>query len=573
MTRGAKGCLIAAAAMLFILVVVAAGIMLAGGVRRDTVLDLTIAGEIVEDYEDTFQTRLFRGKVTMLSDITVALDRASRDDHVKGLVARVKPFEMGLGKIQEVRDAVIAFRAAGKPAHVYIDSAGEFSSANGFYYLVTAFDEIWMSPAGDLNLHGLLSVTPFFRGLLDKLGVYPDLDSIGEYKNAKDIYTNKDMTAAHREATLSYMNDWHGQIAGGISDERGIPREEVEAILDGGPYLASEALDRKLVDHIAYHDEFAEAMEDVFEEDSRMDAGDYLAKAGRGSGPRIAVITGMGIIVTGRSMVDPWGGAVMGSETIGEAFRSAREDSGIEAVIFRVDSPGGSPLASDLIWREVALTAEEKPVIVSHSDYAASGGYYVSLAGTRVVSQPGTLTGSIGVVAGKMVTEGFYDWIGLHREAIKMGDNATYYYAGSRYTDAEREVYWKFMRRTYEMFSTRVAEARGMSVEEVDAIGRGHVWTGERALELGLVDEMGGLTRAIAIAREEAGIPEDTEVRLVTLPEKPTFWESLLWPDESTGLLAALPPEMTGVARELSRLMMLSREGVWMLARVPDRAP
>lgn len=573
MTRGAKGCLLAVAAMLLILVIVATGIMLTGRVHSDTILDLTISGEIVEDYEDTIASRMFRGKVTVLHDLTLALEAAAKDEHVKGLVARIKPFQMGVAKIQELRDGIIAFRASGKWAHVYLDSAGEFSSANGLYYLATAFDDIWLSPAGDLNLHGLLGVTPFYRGVLDKLGIYPDMDSIGEYKNAKDIYTEKKMTPAHREATTAYLKDWYDQIVAGIAKEREIDATEIDALIQKGPFISDEALSLKLVDHLGYHDEFMDAMKTLNGGDlTLMKAEDYYAKTLSSRGARIAVVTGMGVIYTGRSAQDPWGGALMGSDTIAGALRAAREDSGIEAIIFRVDSPGGSALASDLIWREVNLAAKEKPVIVSHSDVAASGGYYVSMGATKVIASPGTITGSIGVVAGKMVTEGFNEWIGLNYEAIKMGNNSTYYYTGTPYSDTEREVYWKFMHKIYDDFTGHVAESRGKTVEEVDKIARGRVWTGTRALELGLVDELGGFTDAVRIARQEAGIPEDRDVRLVYLPAKKTLYQNLFWGSEDEAT-AVVPAEFTGVLRELQKVMMLSRENVWLLADTPYTLP
>jgi protease-4 len=299
---------------------------------------------------------------------------------------------------------------------------------------------------------------------------------------------------------------------------------------------------------------------------------EYYAKTLSSRGTRIAVITGMGVIYTGKSAQDPWGGALMGSETITQALRTAREDASIEAVIFRVDSPGGSALASDLIWREVNLTAKQKPVIVSHSDVAASGGYYVSMGATKVIASPGTITGSIGVVAGKLVTKGFNDWIGLNYEAIKMGENSTYYYTGTQYSDREREVYWKFMHKIYDDFTEKVAESRGKTVEEVDKVGRGHVWTGARALELGLVDALGGFTEAVRLARQEADIPEGRDVRLVYLPAKRTFYQNLLWGSEDQSG-AMIPKEMAQALRELRHLMMLSRENAWLLADTPPQAP
>jgi len=574
MTRGAKGCLLATGVMLIVLVVVAAAVMWAGGIRAGTVVKFTIAGDIADDTEDSLRARLLFGEATRLRDIVNAIERARTDDNVAGIMAVIKPYSMGLGKVQELRDAIKGFRASGKWARVYMDSAGEFSSGNSVYYLATAFDEIWLSPAGDVNLYGLLSVTPFLRGTLDKLGVYPDFDSIGKYKNAKDIYTEKTMTEAHREATMSYMQDWHGQIVAGIAEQRGMDRARVEAVINEGPFTGDEALDKGLIDKLGYYDEFEKDLED--RADGEMPVMKYTEYMDKQKAPsarsRIAVITGVGLIINGRSSLDPAVGYLMGSETITEAFRRARTDRGIKAIIFRVDSPGGSAVGSDLIRREVELAMKEKPVIISMSDLAASGGYWVSAGATRIVSQPATLTGSIGVVAGKMVTKGFYDWIGLNRETVGIGDHADYYYDGTRFTEEEKALYWKFMNKIYDKFTTLVADGRGMDKDAVDRIGQGHVWTGERALELGLVDELGGMSKAIEVAKTEAGIPSDENVRLVYLPEKRSFWQNLLWPEEDATARTGLPPEVVGVVRDLARAAIMAREGVWLVADTPGPA-
>ncbi|HKY30997.1 MAG TPA: signal peptide peptidase SppA [Candidatus Polarisedimenticolia bacterium] len=570
MTRGAKGCLLAAGAILVLLVVVAIAVMMAGGVPAGTVVQITLAGDILEEKEDSLQAMLFQGDAVLLRDIINAIDRARADDRVNGLMVVLKPFSMGLGKVQEIRDAVLAFRESGKWAAVYSDTIGEFSGGNAMYYLATAFDEIYLAPPGDVNVYGLLSVTPFLRGTLDKLGIYPDFDSIGKYKNAKDIYTEKEMTAAHREATLAYLNDWHDQIAEGIAKGRSLDRDAVAGLINGGPYTGAEALQKGLVDKLAYYDEFLDALEE--RNGGELDPlgyKEYMEKRGGSSGrSRIAVITGTGIIVTGKSSAEPGGAVVMGSDTITRAFREAREDSGIKAIVFRVDSPGGSAVASDVIWRETQLARKDKPVVISMSDVAASGGYYVSAGSTRIVSQPGTITGSIGVVGGKMVTTGLYDWIGLNREAIGTADHSTYFYDGTKYTAEEKEIYWKFMNKIYDQFTGLVAQGRGMTREAVDAIGQGRVWTGRRAKELGLVDELGGMREAIRIAKKEAGIPEDETVRLVYLPQKRSFVQNLLWPEENSSA-ARLPREMSRVMQDLSRAAILSREPVWLLSETP----
>ncbi len=575
MTRGAKGCLLTAGAMLIVLVVVAAAVMLAGGVQKGTVLQVTVAGDVVEDFEDSLLNRVIGGQPTVLRDIITAIGRAKGDDRINGIMAIIKPYSMGLGKVQEIRDAIIEFRSSGKWAHVYMDTAGEFGSGNSVYYLSTAFDDISLSPAGDVNLYGILSVTTFLRGTFDKVGIYPDFDSIGKFKNAKDIYTEKKMTDAHREATLSYMNDWYGQIVAGIAEGRKMEKSRVEGLINQGPFTGAEALASGLVDRLAYYDEFESALKERNGgELATLKFKDYLDRKGGSAGhAKIAVVTGYGIILNGKSSVDPMVGPIMGSETIVGALRKAREDRTIKAIVFRVDSPGGSAVASDLIWRETQLAKKEKPIIISMSDLAASGGYYVAAGATKIVTQPGTITGSIGVVAGKLVTSGLYDWIGLNREALPIGDHATFYYEGSRYSEVEKELYWKFMKKIYEKFTMVVAEGRAMTKEDVDKVGQGHVWTGARAKELGLVDELGGMSKAIELAKKEAGISEDEEVRLVYLPQKKSFVQNLLWPEEETAARVRLPRGLQATVRQAARLSLLQSENAWLIEPSQDPAP
>lgn len=574
MTRGARGCLLTVGAMLFVVAVVGVAVMMAGGVRKGTILQVTISGDIVEDKEDSLGSRFFGGSPTLVRDITRAIDLARRDARVDGLMAVIKPYSMGLGKVQEIRDSVIAFRAAGKWAKVYLDTAGEFSGGNSPYYLATAFDEIWLSPPGDVNLYGLFGVTTFLRGTLDKLGVYPEFDSIGKYKNAKDIYTEKKMTEAHREATMMYLKDWYDQIVAGIADRRKLEFTRVDALVNEGPFTGDEALEKGLVDHLGYHDEYEEAIKQAAGGHLNTTSfGEYLeSRGGRSGRSRIAVITGMGVIITGKSSMSPFTGPIMGSETVVAALREARKDRGIKAIVLRVDSPGGSAIASDLMWRETQLARKEKPVIISMSDVAASGGYYIAAGATKIVAHPATITGSIGVVAGKMVTTDLYEWIGLNREATQIGRHSGYYSDTQKYSEEEKAIYWKFMNKIYEKFTGLVATGRGMTREAVDKIGQGHVWSGTRAKDLGLVDELGGMSKAIEIAKKEAGIPEDEEVRLVYLPQKKSVIQNLLWPEEDTSAnaaLAAIPAELRAGVRDIYRLGLMGRERVWLLSEPP----
>ncbi len=571
MTRGAKGCLVAVVMLGAALVVVVAAVLLAGGVPQGTVLQITLAGQIEETADQGWPFGFLFEGTSSLHDMIEAIGRAKTDEQVNGLVTVIRPFSMGVGKIQELRDSIIDFRESGKWAVVYMESAGEFSNGNSTYYLASAFDEISVAPLGDVNLTGLLGATTFLRGTLDKIGVYPDMDSIGKYKNAKDVYTEKKMTAAHREATMMYLEDWFDQIVDGIAAGRGLEPDQVREIIDRGPYTGRDALEVGLIDNLVYHDEFEDSVEELNGgEVNYMEFGKYLDRSPSPGGRRIAVITGVGLIVTGDSFRDPWAGDIMGSATIVDAFQRARKDRTIKAIVFRVDSPGGSPLASDIIWRETQLARGEKPVIVSMGDVAASGGYYVAAGADRIVCQPGTITGSIGVVAGKLVTTGLYEWLGLNREKLQVGDHATYYYTGERYSDEEREIYWRFMKKIYGEFTQKVADGRGMEVGAVDSIGQGHVWTGTRALELGLVDEIGGLRTAIEVAKEVAGIPADEEVRIVHLPKERGFFERLFRAgDRSSMSRVTLPSGIRTAVRDLARLALLESEPVWLLAPLP----
>ncbi|MGH7960196.1 MAG: S49 family peptidase, partial [Candidatus Binatia bacterium] len=356
-------------------------------------------------------------------DVVAALVQASQDKRVVALVARVDAADMGLAQVQEIRDAILAFRSTGKLAIAHAETFGEFGPGNSAYYLATAFDEIYLQPSGDVGLTGLIAESPFVRGTLEKLGVTPRFDHRGEYKNAMNMFTEYQYTAPHREAVQTIMESLFKQIVQGIATTRKLPEEKVRELVDRGPFLGQQAVEAKLVDGLAYWDQItANVKEKAGKDAQRLSLLKYLRRAGRpyAEGTTIALIYGVGSVHRGKSEYDPlFGGSSMGSDTVAAALRAAIKDEQVKAILFRIDSPGGSYVASDTIWRETIRAKEAgKPVIVSMSDVAGSGGYFVAMSADKIVAQPATITGSIGVFAGKMLTNGLWNKIGLSWDEI-----------------------------------------------------------------------------------------------------------------------------------------------------------
>ncbi len=516
------------------------------------VLEVDFERGVVENVPDEPVGRYLLKRFLVLRDVTEALNRAAEDRRVVGLVARVGASGMGMAQIQEIRDAVAAFRGKGKPAIAYAETLGEFAPGNGAYYLATAFDRIYLQPSGSVGLTGLISNTSFLRGTLDKLGILPRLARRKEYKTLVNRLTEKKYTEPHREANRSILASLFGQILEGISGARTLPVEEVRSLADRGPFPGKEAVEAKLVDGLAYRDEVYEKVRQTAGEDARfLDLDDYSRRVGSspGNGETIALIYGVGGIRRGKSRYDPASGRFfLGPDTVGDAFRSAVEDKEVRAILFRVDSPGGSHVASDTIWREVVRAREAgKPVIVSMGNVAGSGGYYISMAADRIVAQPGTLTGSIGVFAGKMVTTSFWEKVGVSWDEVHTGENADMWIWTRDYNERQWERVQGVLDRIYGEFTEKAATGRRMPKEKVLEVAKGRVWTGEDAKALGLVDELGGFPAALRLAREAAGIPPETGVRVKVFPERRPRWRTLLED--------LLDPRRGGASESLVRLL------------------
>ena len=483
-------------------------------VASDSVLWLRVPGNLGEQAPDDILGLL--GGSASVGSVVDTLRKAKVDDRVSAVVLD-PPVSAGLwGTVQEIRDAIIDFRESGKPIVAYLESGGGQQ-----YYLATACDEVFMTPASPLMLVGVASYELFFRDAFDKLGIEADMLAAGDYKTAINTYTEASFTPEHREAAESLNREFYEQLVDGIADGRGMTPARVRAVIDEGPFVSADAVSHGLIDGLLYEDELLEHLS--LDDREVLDSAAYEQVDARGlglnAGPRIAVVYADGVINTGSSTVDfPGAPLVVGSRTMVEAIRDARDDRSIRAIVLRVNSPGGVAVAADIIWRELTLAREEKPLIVSMSDLAASGGYYIAAPGHAIVAQPGTLTGSIGVFSGKFAAGGTLNKVGVGVEEVTDGAQADMLSPVARFSDAARKAMQRQVDDVYERFLQVVAEGRAMSRDEVHLVAQGRVWTGRQALELGLVDELGGLRRAVELAKAEAGIDPENEVTLVPYP-------------------------------------------------------
>jgi protease-4 len=489
----------------------------------------------------------FIGSPTMtFRDLLLGIGRAKRDPRIQKLFLHVRATSLGWAQAAELRSELVDFRAADKSLVAFIEYGSNLD-----YYLASAADEIHIHPRSVLDLRGVRAEALFLRRALEKVGVEAEFERVGKYKDAPDMFLRDDMSEESREALTGLVDTVHEALVSALVEGRKIDREKAQSLLARGPFTAVEAKDLGLVDGLGYIDEVKKRMAPPEEELATIAVSDYRRATAYapafGVDARIAVIYGIGTIVGGGSGDDPVFGRVMGSDTLAESFRSAREDDSIRAVVFRIDSPGGSDVASDVIWREAMLTKEKKPVIVSMGDLAASGGYWIATASSAIVAGPTTITGSIGIYAGKFNLTGLYEKVGVATDGVETAPNADFFSSSRSFTAAERERLHEIIDAGYRAFLDRVALSRGKTTAEIDEVAQGRVWSGARARELGLVDELGGLRRALEIAKEKAGIAADATVELRIYPVKRNLLEALLSSfteaPTSRAALALLRPE------------------------------
>jgi protease IV len=523
-----------------------------------------------------------------LSEAVSRIDKAGDDKSITGAILDLREPELGRGKIQELRGAIQRFRAKGKKIYAVMDSANPAS-----YLVACACNEIVLPETGEVELPGIHAEATFYKGLLNKLGVEADFIHLGDYKGYAEPYTREKFSEPVRENMTALVDGLYDEMVTTIVKDRPLSVSQVKDIIDTGLLTATKAKEAGLIDRIAYGDVLREQLAKSYDTDSvvyvknygqkKVDA-DFSGPMGflklmqammgadesshRDHGQKIAVVYAVGAITTGKSKSDALGDDSMGSTTICEALRAAKEDKDVKAVVLRIDSPGGSALASDLIWHETQNLG--KPLVASMSDVAASGGYYIAMGADKIFATPGTVTGSIGVVGGKLAVHGLYDKVGISTETIERGRNSGLFSSSEKFTDSEREVIKSSMEDMYRQFTEKAAKGRHMPVEKLRELAGGRVYTGRQALGNGLVDQLGTLDDAIEQAKQLAGIDKDAKITIETLPEPTNFLESLFGDmdsEEDTQLgptvgvlgptlssLNSLSPELVGMIRKANRL-------------------
>ncbi|MCW2554362.1 MAG: signal peptide peptidase SppA, type [Mycobacterium sp.] len=512
------------------------------------------------------------GKPLLLREAVAAIRRAAKDDRIAGLIARVQVAAAAAGPVQELREAIVEFSDV-KPSLAWAETYPGTMS----YYLASAFREVWMQPSGTVGLVGFATNALFLRDALAKAGVQAQFIARGEYKSAANMFTQENYTDAHREADGRLIESLHEQVLAAVAASRHIEAADIDALADKAPLLREDAVTGRLVDRIGFRDEaYARIAELVGAPDVSPDDPDapprlYLSRyartptsapslPGRKSKPTIAVVTLAGPIVSGRGgrTLSPLGTSSAGGDTIAAALREAGADDDVSAVVLRVDSPGGSVTGSETIWREVVRLREAgKPIVASMGAVAASGGYYVSMAADAIVANAGTLTGSIGVVTGKLVARELKDRLGIGSDVVRTNRNADAWSVNAPFTDEQHAHVEAEADLFYTDFVQRVADGRGMTVESVDAVARGRVWTGADALARGLVDELGGLRTAIDRAKALAGLDRDAEVKVVALPGASLL--DVLRPKPSSQPAAASLPDAFGALIGRSAAALLTQ--------------
>jgi protease IV len=512
------------------------------------------------------------GKPLLLREAVAAIRRAAKDDRIAGLIARVQVAAAAAGPVQELREAIVEFSDV-KPSLAWAETYPGTMS----YYLASAFREVWMQPSGTVGLVGFATNALFLRDALAKAGVQAQFIARGEYKSAANMFTQENYTDAHREADGRLIESLHEQVLAAVAASRHIEAADIDALADKAPLLREDAVTGRLVDRIGFRDEaYARIAElvgapDVSPDDPGAPPRLYLSRyartpvsapslPGRKSKPTIAVVTLAGPIVSGRGgrTLSPLGTSSAGGDTIAAALREAGADDDVSAVVLRVDSPGGSVTGSETIWREVVRLREAgKPIVASMGAVAASGGYYVSMAADAIVANAGTLTGSIGVVTGKLVARELKDRLGIGSDVVRTNRNADAWSVNAPFTDEQHAHVEAEADLFYADFVQRVADGRGMTVESVDAVARGRVWTGADALARGLVDELGGLRTAIDRAKALAGLDRDAEVKVVALPGASLL--DVLRPKPSSQPAAASLPDAFGALIGRSAAALLTQ--------------
>ena len=547
MSKTSKVLLIVGGIILTVLVVGIISIVLLAeslgkpSVPDNSVLVLSVSGDL-PDYvaEDQFAKALGMSQGQSFTALLTQLRKAKVDSRIGAVLLDINFPGIGWGKADELREAIADFKTSGKPVYAYMELG-----MNREYYIATAADKIFLPPSGDLYVNGFAGEAMFYKGSLDKLGVEADVIQIGpKYKNAPDQYTKKEMGEGQREVMNAVLDEYYGRFTSGIAESRKKSVDDVKALIDNAPYNANQAKEFGLIDDAIYEEKVYEDLKNRlgYKTDDKLRTirgGEYREvpsdSLGLNKGEKVALIYASGAINVGKTNDGPFGGSMVGSDTVVAAVNDAANDTSIKAIVLRVDSPGGSALASDLMWNALENAKAKKPVVVSMSDVAASGGYYIACNANKIVAEPSTITGSIGVFMGKPVVKGLYDWLGISNEYVMRGKNSGIFRATEKWTPEERAKMEEGANTIYfNNFLPKVAKGRNMDAEKANSLGQGRVWTGTQAKANGLIDEFGGLEKAIEIAKQLANLPADKDVKRVVLPAPRPFFETLFGDSEET---------------------------------------
>lgn len=543
-------------------------------VASNSVLVLNVSGDLPDYIPEEPLAKAFGVKQPQsFTGLLTQLRKAKVDNRIAAIKLDIDFPNIGWAKSDELRDAIKDFRSSGKPVYAYMEMG-----TNREYYIATAADKVFLPPAGEIFINGFAAEAMFYKGSLDKLGIEMDVIQIGpKYKNAPDRYTKKEMGEGQREVINALLDEYFTRYATGIAESRKKTVEDVKAIIDNAPYNATQAKNLGLIDDALFPDQIDKEFKTAlgYKTDDKLRTirgGDYREipsdSLGLNNGEKVAVIFASGAINTGRSS-SGFGGEIVGSDTVVSAVNDAAADKSIKAIVLRVDSPGGSALASDLMWRAIENAKEKKPVVVSMSDVAASGGYYIACNANKIIAEPSTVTGSIGVFMGKPVVKGLYDWLGITNEYVMRGKNAGLFRETEKWTPDERAKMVELTNSIYfDDFLPKVAKGRNKSAEEVNAIGQGRVWTGTQAKANGLIDDFGGLEKAVSVAKELAGLPADRDARRVVFPEPKPFFDTFFESEDSSvtaeektraAILESLPADVRRAFKYVSLFERMER--------------
>lgn len=567
-------------------------------VKPETVLVMNMKGLILDGPSMSFSSQRLMGEdVQTRQGIVNNIRKASQDSRILGILLNIKSYGMSLITALEIREDLINFKQTGKKLFVYMNSAGM-----GTYLLVSPADKIYMPPSGDTYAMGFRAEVPFYKKMLDNIGVVPEFVAIGKYKTAPQIFTMEQMSEEYREVLNDLLDAYYDGYVEMVAEARNVPAERVKAWIDDGLYSAPEALEAGMIDELLYESQLEqklqvelglidereepepEAEPEIESETAPETEPDQEKKAEEeeselntvnnsqyarvkveapklyNKGKKIAVIYAQGSIVSGKSAPPSSGSPTIGAETMTELLESLAEDKEIKGIILRIDSGGGGARASDIIRNSIAEAKHKKPIIVSMAGAAASGGYMISAPADTIMAYPLTLTGSIGIFGGKFSMEGLNEWIGIKIETVQRGKNAGMFSSSYVQTEEERERFQHNIQQGYDQFVEGVAQGRGMTFEAVDEIARGRVWMGKQAAEIGLVDTLGGMDEAIALMKEKLEIPEDEEVEVVDYPQMGSPFELLLLRLRETYVDAKFPDEVRQIRASLEELAQLQDE-------------